>query len=330
MHTLTSLPSLLLCVLADAEQSASLWEAMLDALDDVSPLVDDARTGLAYLDMRGMPGEPHEWMAHVRTCLAPFAAPLSIGAAADKFTAYAAARRSGDTICSPGDEARFLAPLSIDLLDIDERLRERLRMLGVTTLGDLARLPHGPFVRRFGVQAAQWHAAARGEDRTPFLPRAQRIVIEAASFGEGRVEEEAQLFFALRLVLARLCADLERCGRRIGALELTLELEDGTECRSEIPVASPSAQEKVLGDIVRAKLTGATFPCAIVGLRVRAMQTEEGGEEMPIFPTVDADPRSVAVLLARLEALTGETPQRARTRAAHALERRFWYEPWKL
>lgn len=330
MPTLTPSQSILLCVLTDAEASAPLWEMMLDALDEVSPLVDDARVGLAYLDMRCMPGEPGAWIAHVRTCLAPFGVPLSVGVAADKFTAHVAARTGDGTICNLGEEAAFLAPRSVELLDLDERLRERLRMLGVTTLGELARLPHGPFVRRFGMRAAQWHAAARGEDRTPFLPRAQRVVIEAASFGEGRVEEEAQLFFALRLVLARLCADLERCGRRTGALELMLELEDGTDRRIEIPVASPSAQEKLLGEIVRAKLTGMTFPCAIVGLRIRAMQTEEGGEEIPIFPAVDTDVRSVAVLLARLEAITGEAPQRARTRAAHALERRFWYEPWKL
>ncbi len=33
-----------------------LWDEMLDALDAVSPLVDDVRPGLAFLDMHGIAG----------------------------------------------------------------------------------------------------------------------------------------------------------------------------------------------------------------------------------------------------------------------------------
>ncbi len=318
---------MLLCLLADASD-AMLWERMLDALDAVSPLVDDVRVGLAYLDMRGMPGEVTRWIARTRETLAPHGVSVRIGAGTSKFTAYAAVHVRDGTICEAGRERPFLAPLPIDLLEIDDRVQERLRLLGVTTLGALARLPHGAFVRRFGLAAARWHACACGEDRSPFLPRAHAVAIEASIFGEGRVEEEAQLFFALRVVLARVCADLERCGKRAGALELVLELEDGTDRRIEVALASPSAHEKTLGDVVRAKMTGGTFPCAIVGLRLRALRMEEGGEALPIFPADDVDPRSVAVTLARLEAVTGEPPRRARTRAAHALERRFSYEPF--
>ena len=321
---------LLLCLLADAERAAPHWEAMLDALDALSPLVDDVCSGHAYVDMRGVPGEAPRWLAQMRALLAPFEIRMRIGAGANKFAAYAAAMTRDGSICAAGEERDFLAPLALDLLGIDERLGERLRMLGVATLGDLARLPHGPFVRRFGVQAAHWHACARGEDRTPFLPRAHAVAIEAAIFGEGRVEEEAQLFFALRMILARVCADLERCGKRAGELELMLELEDGTERSLDVPIASPSADEKMLGDVVRAKLVGSALPCAVVGLRLRAVRLEEGGEAMQIFPADDVDPRSVAVALARLETITGERPQRARTRAAHVIERRFSYEAFSV
>ena len=316
----------LLCVLVDAERAAPHWEAMLDALDALSPLVDDVCAGHAYADMRGIPGDVERWVVQMRALLAPFELPMRIGAGPNKFAAYAAARTGDGAICAPGSERAFLAPLSLDLLDIDRRISERLRLLGIATLGDLARLPHGAFVRRFGMQAARWHASARGEDRTPFFPRAHAVAIEAAVFGEGRVEEEAQLFFALRLILARVCADLDRCGKRAGALEMVLELEDGGERSIGVPIATPSADEKTLGEIVRAKLSGSTFPCAIVGLRLRAVRMEEGGEAMTIFPADDVDPRGVAIALARLESVTGEAPRRARTRPAHALEREFLYE----
>lgn len=330
MLAVTPAQSFLLCLLAEPQAAAVQWEAMLDSLDALSPLVDDVACGHAYVDMRGLPGDAHAWIAQCRALLAPYGAPVRVGAGANKFTAYAAARTSDGAICARGAERGFLAPLPIALLNLDERLAERLRMLGVTTLGELASLPHGPFVRRFGRAAVRWHDCARGEDPTPFVPRAHAIAIEASIFGEGRVEEEAQLFFALRIVLARVCADLERCGKRAGALELALELEDGSERSIAVPVASPTADEKTLGEVVRAKLTASTFPCAIVGVRLRAAQLEAGGEPMPIFPADDVDPSRVAVTLARLEAVTGEAPQRARIKAAHVLERRFAYEPFSL
>jgi hypothetical protein len=323
----------ILCALTDVslracEWGLDEWSLLLDALDAVSPLIDDTRPGLLYLDMHGIPGDAEQWVTKASACLERHGIAAKIGAGANKFTAYAAAQKAHGTICGVGLERAFLAPLSVGLLDIDEDVRNHLHLLGIEKLGDLARLPHGAFVRRFGPQAALWHACARGEDPTPFCPRAHEIAIEASVFGEGRAEEEAQLFFALRLLLARVCADLDRCGKRAGALELSLELEDGGSCKIDIPIASPSADEKTLNDIVRAKLSGKTFPCAVVGLRLRAGQLEEGGEALPIFPDDDVDPRSVAVTLARLEAVIGEKPRRARLHHAHALERSFSYEPF--
>jgi hypothetical protein len=44
----------LLCVDLPGEiPEPAQWEELLDALDAVSPLIDDVRSGLAYLDMHG-------------------------------------------------------------------------------------------------------------------------------------------------------------------------------------------------------------------------------------------------------------------------------------
>jgi nucleotidyltransferase/DNA polymerase involved in DNA repair len=310
----------------DAVRGRALWEDVLDALDAVSPLVDDVRPGLAFLDMRGIDGTARAWMARARAALVPFALPFRFGAGANKICARAAAYAAGDGICPEGGERELLAPLPVALLDVDDVTRERLRLLGIERLGELARLPHGPFVRRFGSAAARWHALARGIDRTPFVPRGHAVAIEAAMFGEGRADDEAQVIFALRVLLARIGADLERCGKRAGALHLDLELEDGTTHGLEVPLATPTADERSMLDVMRAKLEGATFAAAIVGLRVRALQLEEGGESQALFVADDLDPQRIAVAIARLEAVLGERMQRARTLAAHALEERFEYD----
>ncbi|MFZ0032934.1 MAG: hypothetical protein WAK84_13805 [Candidatus Cybelea sp.] len=324
---------MLLCVeIADRDdgQGRALWEEMLDALDAVSPLVDDVRPGLAFLDVHGIAGGVRAQIEQTRNVLARFERVMRIGAGPNKIAARAAAHVADATICEPGMERELLAPLPLTLLEIDPAVVERLRLLGIERLGDLARLPHGPFVRRFGAAAAGWHELARGIDRRPFVPRGHAVAIEASIFGEGRATDEAQVFFALRMLLANVCADLDRCGKRAGALHLAIELEDADACEFDLPLALPTAHERSLFEMLRAKLEGTTFAAAIVGLRLQARQLEEGGEEQTLFCAEDLDPQRVAVTIARLEAALGAMVARARTRDSHLLEERFVYEPFKL
>jgi hypothetical protein len=316
----------LLCVDVDFPEQ---WEEMLDTLDAVSPLIDDVRPGLAFLEMHGIAGDARAWMAQTRTVLAPFEQTLRLGAGLNKIVARAAAYVADGSICEPGSECELLALLPLTLLDIEAEVVERLMLLGIERLGDLAALPHGPFVRRFGAAAASWHELARGIDRRPFVPRSHAVAIEASIFGEGRAVDEAQVFFALRMLLARVCADLARCGKRAGALHLALELEDAQTCTFDVPLAMPTANERTMFDMLRAKLEGTTFEAPIVGLRVQARQLEEGGEAQALFSADDFDPQRVAVTIARLEAMLGERIARATTREAHLLEDRFAYEQFE-
>ncbi|MDE2482741.1 MAG: DNA polymerase Y family protein [bacterium] len=314
----------------DAERSRAVWAEMLDALDAVTPLVEEVREGVAFLDMRGIAGDAAQWIAQAEAALARFGLPLRIGAGPNKFCAYAAGWIAHGTVLDERESAARLAPLPLDVLDLDPNAQTRLHLLGVTTLGELARLPHGAFVRRFGRDAARWHAWARGEDRTPFVPRGHALAIEAALFGEGHADDEASVFFALRVLLARICGDLERCGKRASLLRLEVELDNGERRPFDVHLAAPTADEKAMLDVLRAKLEDVRFDAPLVGLRVRAMELDEGGEELVLVRTDDIDRQSVAVLLARLESVIGAPVRRARTRAAHPLEERFRYEPFVL
>ncbi len=324
--------TMLLCVNVAGDYTGArarvLWGEMLDALDAVSPLVDDARPGLAFLDMHGIAGSAFAHIAQARDVLKCFECPVRIGAGKNKIAAQAAAHGGDGGIWEPGTERARLAPLPLTLLEIDPATIARLRLLGIERLGDLARLPHGPFVRRFGAAAASWHELSRGIDRRPFVPRAHAVAIEASIFGEGRAADEAQVFFALRMLLARICGDLERCGKRAGALHLEIELENADASDFDVPLALPTTHERTMFQMLRAKLEGATFAAAVVGLRLQACRLEEGGEEQALFHGGDFDPQRVAVTIARLEAALGASVARAQTRDAHRLEERFTYEPF--
>jgi protein ImuB len=320
---------MLLCVDAGAQPDLrDGWQDVLDAFDAVTPLVDDALPGLAFLEMHGIAGDASRWMSQTRNVLASFGCTARLGVGINKIAALGAAYAGDGTVCSRGDERALLAPLPLTVLQLEPEIVERLTLLGIDSLGDLAELPHGPFVRRFGKASSRWHELARGIDHRPFLPRVRVVAIEAAILGEGRVADEAQVFFALRMLLTRICGDLSCCGKRAGALHLALELDDASACAYDVPLSTPTADERTIFDMLRAKLEGATFHAPIVGLKLQARQLEEGGEEQALFDGDDVDPQRVAVAIARLEAMLGERVGRAQTREAHVLEERFTYEPF--
>ncbi len=75
-------------------------------------------------------------------------------------------------------------------------------------------------------------------------------------FGEGRADDEAQVIFALRVLLARIGADLERCGKRAGTLRLRSRVGRRTSTSDiDVPLATPTADERAMFD-VHARQTG--------------------------------------------------------------------------
>jgi protein ImuB len=323
-------------VIDDPAADARVWSEVLDALDAVSPIVEDAGFGRAFLEMHGIAGDSGAWLAAVRGALSPFALPVRVGLGPNRFVAHAAAS-CGDGIVCGRDPAAFLAPLPLDLLShgdtgaMDDRIRERLRLLGVTTLGGLAALPHGPFVRRFGIEAAVWHDLARGIDDRPLKPRARALRVDRALYGEGEASSEEQVLFALRTLVGWVVDDLCAAGKRAGRLVLQLDCEDGETRELTTRVAQPTAVPRALFELLRARLEGIVLTAAVVGLRLAAEELASGGVALSLFAASDPDPDAIGVVLARLDAALGEGKAlRARVREGPRIERRFTFEPFTV
>lgn len=317
-------------VVDDAARDGATWHAVLEALDAASPQVEDAGWGRAFLAMHGIEGGATGWLRAVRAALAGFDLPLRLGVGPNRFVARAAAMLGDGTVCD-GDPAAFVAPLALDLLDCGDDVRARLRRLGVTTLGELAALPHGPFVRRFGPDAAIWHDRARGIDREPLRPRPRALRIDRARYGEGEATSEEAVLFALRAVVGEIVDDLCAAGKRAGRLVLGLECENGDVREIVARVAQPTALPGTLFDLLRARLEGLTLDAAVVGLRLAAEQLEDGGVPLALFAAGDPDPDALGIVLARLDAALGDgRALRPRVVDGARFERRYALEPFTL
>ncbi|HTW84277.1 MAG TPA: DNA polymerase Y family protein [Candidatus Sulfotelmatobacter sp.] len=315
---------------ADLAAEARTWAAVLEALDAASPIVEDAGLGCAFLEMHGIAGGPAAWLGAVRAALAGFDLPLRVGCGPNRFVAHAAVHAGDGAVCD-GDPAAFVAPLPLGLLALDPAVAERLRLLGVTTLGELAALPHGPFVRRFGAASATWHERARGRDPEPLRPRPRALRIDRTLYGEGEASSEEQVLFALRALVGQVVDDLCAAGRRAGRLALLLECENGSSRELSVRVAQPTAVPATLFELLRARLEGVTLESPVVGLRLAAEELASGGVPLSLFAAGDPDPDAVGVVLARLDAALGEgKARRARVVDGPRIERRFVLEPFTL
>jgi nucleotidyltransferase/DNA polymerase involved in DNA repair len=215
------------------------FDEVLDLLSELSPVVEGAGLGLAFLSLDGLPvgaavlAEELISVLHRRT---GFMASAGIGNG--KFVARVAAcitRPGLAKMILPGSEGDFLAPLSIDYLPADDAMRWRLRLLGLETMGDIAQLPLGAFQAQFGPAGKRCWELSRGIDNEPLVPRiTEEKVVRRLQMPSPAVSLEAILIGVERLVHAAY-GDPNRGSRWVRKAVVRATLDGGGSW--ELPVA---------------------------------------------------------------------------------------------
>ncbi len=151
-------------------------------------------------------------------------------------------------------EAAYLAPLSIGLLPADPGTRDRLRLFGLTRIGDFAEVPRSAVLARFGPPGGDLHDLARGMDGRPLRPRRAIERIAADAELEPPVEELEPLRFVLHHLCATLCEQLDARGAGASRAALTLDLERSAPRRYEQALPEPAAVPALIERLLMARL----------------------------------------------------------------------------
>jgi protein ImuB len=310
----------------------------------VMPWEDDA----VVFDASGLDraiGPPARIAHEVRRLAADHGLAVRVGIAGQTTTAWLLAHACpGLSIAVPGEEARTLAPLPLDVLQVmaagpeapmglrfapDLACLEILRRWGLRTLGDLARLPRSDLSARLGPDGTRLHLVASGEDEYLVAP-----VAEAMRFYE-RCELEWPIdgLEPLAFVVARLCEALE--GRLAqadrGAVAITTRLRLVTKASHErtLHVPAPMRDPRVVRTLILLDLESHPPPAAIdiveIDLEVAPGRIVAG----TLFDRTVPSPEDVATLVARLGALMGETRVGAPVTVDSFDERRRALEPFR-
>ena len=206
--------------------------------------------------------------AHLRALplVAIASSRLAAAVAAEDAVAGAAAGAAAGVeplIVPHGDEAALLAPLPVDRLRLAATDRpadelaaavERCALLGVRTIGAVARLHVADLAARIGPIAALFVPLARGADVQAIapVPLPRRLLArEAFDLPLGAIEE---FRFPLRRMLDTLLARVRRDGAAVGVARLHLARERGAPLRAVARLPIPTADRTQIERLLLAAL----------------------------------------------------------------------------
>ena len=246
-------------------------------LGDETPLVEQVSIDEAFFDVT--PGRysresPIEICRRVQRRVAELGVTCSIGLGVNKTVAKIASEREkprGLTAVLPGTERAFLAPLPVGAMSgVGPATQERLRRMGIRTLGELSRADAAELERTFGVLGPRMALRAAGLERSSVAeaaaPEDVKSVSNERTFSEDLTERDQ-----VRAGVAHVSEMVGRRLRRKGLRGRTVTLKvkyDATHARTaQRALAEPTDDERVFGRVALALLDELWQP----GMRVRLL-----------------------------------------------------------
>jgi DNA polymerase-4 len=247
---------------ADMPYYRTIFNEILDALEEKSPLVEGADLGQAYLGVDGLQliyRSDDALVNAVREAI-PGSFTVQIGLAEGKFPAYLAARHSpdGGYRTLTGDIAAFLKDLSCDVLPVSLKSKRKLHDFGLNTLGQVAALPPGPVQAQFGPEGKRIWELARGYDDTPLYPRFSEEVIEESTVLPSVTVSLQAVLATVEALLSRALARDALQGRGISSINLWTRTWDAAHWERAIPFKEPATD--IVNIISRIKQVLESFP----------------------------------------------------------------------
>ncbi len=327
------------------------------ALHALSPRVEPGEPGVFWLDGTGLERifpdarGPHgqAWGMAIQRAITGLSLSGAVVIGFSRFATYAIARggppaidpmtrgaratRTGVTILrSDVDERTAASAVPLARLDVEPKLRDSLARLGVTTLGQMVRLPGGGILERFGRDAHRLYQLAAGERWDPLVPMAPPEAPDEHVILDDDEHDALRLVFVLKGAIDRLLERLAQRGRALTGLhvELTLRRAVGnTEVRADvIKPATPTLDARSLVRLVHLRLTGMPPSAPVHEARVWADDVLATREQLAMFASKPRrDLRAAGEALARVRAELGDDAVvRAVLRDGHLPEASFGWE----
>lgn len=307
---------------------SALSRRVMAILHELTPLVEQLSIDEAFVELTGLP-EPGEQIARQLQARInrELQLPCSLGLASNKLVAKIAnnigkAQASGNsppnalTIVPPGAEAAYLAPLPVrELWGVGPKTAERLRALGIETIGDLARHPERDLIQRFGKAGYDMARHARGLDDRPLeTERETRSISNETTFVQD-VRDVQTLKKTLRQLAEETGQRARQASLRGRTVSIKLRWADFTTLTRQMTLAQPvdsdaaiySAAERLFDHV-----WSAGRPVRLLGVGLSGFDSAPELRQLSLWdavPPPDPEPEAdtLQAALEKLRARFGDT-----------------------
>ncbi|MCX8125873.1 MAG: hypothetical protein N3E40_01840 [Dehalococcoidia bacterium] len=298
-----------------AEESRYMWVfgKVADILEKFSAVVDVERLDCAYIDISGVQDEASLCREILRQIHADTGLSACLGVSNGKFFSHIAAFTGKDetpVIVVPGQEKDFVAPFSVDTLPCSEESKERLRLLGIRFIGELARFSKEALVAQFGSEGVLMHALACGIDPSPLVPRQKTETASESVRLDFPAVTVKEILHTCEAVLHRLVPGLSNQAKLCREVTIKLSFASGLSEERKLPLKEPTHSIKSILLRLRTWLEAVKFPSEVVEVELSLALTKEQGKKLSLLP--NRNQRDDGVL-----------------KAAEELELKFGYQPIK-
>lgn len=225
----------------DFDEYRRYSRAFKDEILKLAPVMENRGVDEVYIDFTDVPGGQDDGGRVLAEQLqqAIFAATgltCSIGVAPNKLLAKMASefnKPNGISILDETDLAAKIWPLPCRKINgIGPRAEQKLRALGIESIGDIAGHEREELIGRFGKSYGAWlHAAAHGRDDSPLHTHSEPVSMSReTTFGRDlhAVRDKAELGAIFTQLCVQVAADLARKGYVGKTIGIKVKYEDFT------------------------------------------------------------------------------------------------------
>lgn len=296
-------------LVADPGAESVAFEPVVTAIEGLVPRVEVVQPGLLFVPVSGALryyGGEVALVSRVEVEVDRLGVRgARFGLADGPFGARMAAESAVDSPVIVEDTVAFLSGLDVAVIGVEE-LVGTFRWLGITTLGDLSRLPRAAIASRFGPAGSMAHRVASGEDRQ-VMPRRIPEGFAVEDVFDPPLMDLEHSAFAARNLAARLLDGLLPRGGIPYLVEVEATSAEG-DTRSRVWRSShPFSEEEVAERIrwqLRAWVESRGIPGGIRRLRVIPGDLSDEGRQLRLDEDV-ASREDAHRALIRAQALVG-------------------------
>lgn len=276
---------------ADMARYWSVFNSILDSLEQLSPLVEGTSLGDIYIGCDGLemlyPDDSRLVSAARQRIPASFESRFGI--AGSKFLSRVMAWQSGPDgfKAASGNAAGDLKDLSCDTLPVSLKSRSRLRDFGLHTLGQAASLSRPQLEAQFGTEGRRIWELVRGRDYTPFYPRMSEEVIEESTSLLSPATSLDVLLMSLESLLNRAFAKFGQKGSGVRCIELWSRSSASEHWQKTVHFKEPAMSIAASLKRIRQVIENCPQPGPVeeLGMKITRLG-RPGGQQSSIFTEV--------------------------------------------